>query len=53
MQNSIILQNVSTEQLIELIGSVFDIKLKDFQNSQNNEAENDDLMTRSEVLELL
>lgn len=53
MKNSILLQNVSTEQLAELIGNVFDTKLKDFQNSQNSNADNDDLMTREQVLELL
>lgn len=53
MTNSILIQNVSTEQLTELIGNVFDTKLKDFQNSQDTKAENDDLMTREQVLELL
>jgi hypothetical protein len=53
MENSIILQNVSTDQLTDLIGNVFDIKFKDFQNSQNTKTENDDLMTREQVLELL
>lgn len=53
MQNSILLQNVSTEQLTELIGNVFDTKFKDFQNAQNTQTENDDLMTREQVLELL
>ena len=51
--NSIILQNVSTDQLTDLIGNVFDTKFKDFQNSQNTKTENDDLMTREQVLELL
>lgn len=53
MQNSILLQNVSTEQLTELIGNVFDTKLKAFQENQNTKTENDDLMTREQVLELL
>ena len=51
--NSIILQNLSTEQLTDLIGNVFDTKFKDFQNSQTTKTENDDLMTREQVLELL
>jgi hypothetical protein len=51
--NSILLQNLSTEQLTDLIGNVFDTKFKDFQNIQNNQTENDDLMTREQVLELL
>lgn len=53
MENSIILQNVSTDQLTDLIGNVFDTKFKDFQNAQNTKIENDDLMTRDQVLELL
>ena len=52
-KNSILLENLSTEQLTELIGNVFDTKLKDFQKNQNTQAENDDLMTREQVLELL
>ena len=51
--NSILLQNLSTEQLTDLIGNVFDTKLKAFQENQNTKTENDDLMTRSQVLELL
>ncbi|MFV5692054.1 helix-turn-helix domain-containing protein [Flavobacterium sp. LT1R49] len=51
--NSILLQNLSTEQLTDLIGNVFDTKFKDFQNTKNNQTENDDLMTREQVLELL
>lgn len=51
--NSIILQNLSTDQLTDLIGNVFDTKLKAFQENQNNKTENDDLMTREQVLELL
>ena len=51
--NSILLQNLSREQLADLIGNVFDTKIKDFQNSQNTKTENDDLMTREQVLELL
>lgn len=53
MQNSILLQNLSTEQLTDLIGNVFDTKFKDFQENQNTKTENDDLMTREQVLELL
>lgn len=51
--NSILLENLSTEKLTDLIGNVFDAKFKDFQKIQNTQTENDDLMTRSEVLELL
>lgn len=53
MENSIILKNLSEEKLTELIGNVFDTKFKDFQKIQNTQTENDDLMIRSEVLELL
>lgn len=53
MENSILLQNLSTEQLTDLIGNVFDTKLKAFQENQNTKTENDDLMTREQVLELL
>jgi hypothetical protein len=53
MENSILLQNLSTEQLTELIGNVFDTKLKDFQKELTTKTENDDLMTREQVLELL
>jgi hypothetical protein len=53
MTNSILIQNVSTEQLTDLIGNLFESKFKDFQNTQNTQSENDDLMTREQVLELL
>tara|TARA_R110000782_G_scaffold146116_3_gene238844 strand:- start:249 stop:533 length:285 start_codon:yes stop_codon:yes gene_type:complete len=53
MTNSILLENLSTEQLTDLIGNVFDTKFKDFQKSQSTQAENEDLMTRQQVLELL
>lgn len=53
MENSILLQNLSTDQLTDLIGNVFDTKFKDFQNTQNTKTENEDLMTREQVLELL
>jgi hypothetical protein len=53
MENSILLQNLSTEQLTDLIGNVFDTKLKDFQINQSTQTANDDLMSREQVLELL
>ncbi len=53
MENSILLQNLSTEQLTDLIGNVFDSKFKDIQKIQNTQNENEDLMTREQVLELL
>ena len=51
--NSIILQNLSPDQLTDLIGNVFDTKLKAFQENQNTKTENDDLLSREQVLELL
>ena len=51
--NSILLQNLSTDQLTDLIGNVFDTKLKAFQENQNTKTENDDLLSRKQVLELL
>ncbi len=52
-KNSILLENLSTEQLTDLIGNVFDTKLKDFQKNKNAQTENEDLMTREQLLELL
>lgn len=53
MQNSILIQNVSTDQLTELITNVFKTQLKDFKKEFTTQTENDDLMTRLQVLELL
>jgi len=58
MENSILLQNLSVEQLTDLIGNLFDTKFKAFQENQNTKSESesdddDDLMTREQVLELL
>lgn len=53
MQNVIQLQNVSPEELTDLIGNVFDAKFKDLLKNLNTKTENDDLMTREQVLELL
>ena len=53
MENSILLQNLSAEQLTDLIGNVFETKLKDFQKNQITQTANDDLMSREHVLELL
>lgn len=53
MTNSILLQNLSAEDLTDLIGNVFDTKLKAFQENQNTKNANDDLLTREQVLELL
>jgi hypothetical protein len=53
MTTSTILQNVSTEQLTELITNVFKSQLEDFKREFTTQTENDDLMTREQVLELL
>lgn len=53
MENSILLQNVSPEQFTELITSVFRKELEDFKKEFATQTENDDLMTREQVLELL
>ncbi|WP_369753336.1 helix-turn-helix transcriptional regulator [Flavobacterium sp. WC2409] len=52
-KNSTLLENLSTEDLKDLIGNVFDTKFKDFQKHQETKTENDDLITREQVLELL
>ena len=52
-KNLTLLENLSTEDLKDLIGNVFETKFKDFQNRENTKNQNDDLMTRHEVLELL
>ena len=51
--NSILLQNLDVEQLATLMGNVFETKFKDFQKNQNVQSENEDLLTREQVLELL
>ena len=51
--NSILLQNVSPEQFTELITNVFRKELEDFKKEFATQTENDDLMTREQVLELL
>lgn len=53
MQNSIILQNLSSEQLTELMTSVFKTQLEDFKKEFNTQTANDDLMSREQVLDLL
>jgi predicted DNA-binding transcriptional regulator AlpA len=51
--NAVLLQNLDVEQLTALMGNVFDTKLKAFQENQNTKTENEDLLTRAQVLELL
>ena len=53
MTTSTILQNVSADQLAELITSLLKTQLEDFKKEFTTKTENDDLMTREEVLDLL
>jgi hypothetical protein len=53
MTTSTILQNVSTDQLTELLTNVFKTQLEDFKKEFTTQTENDDLMTRDQVLDLL
>jgi hypothetical protein len=53
MQNVIQVHNLDTVQLSELIGNIFDTKIKDLFQTQTAKSENDDLMTRAELLALL
>ena len=53
MENSILLQNVSPEQFTELIKNVFRAELEDFKKEFTTQTENDDLLNREQVLELL
>lgn len=52
MQNSILLQNVSPEELTDLIGNVFDTKLENFKKNLNTN-DPDILLTRAEACEFL
>ncbi len=52
MQNSILLQNVSPEELTDLIGNVFDTKLENFKKHLNTN-DPDILFTRAEACEFL
>jgi hypothetical protein len=53
LQNSILLQNLSTEQLTVLMGQVLDAKLEAFEKKISTQNVNDDLMTRPQVLDFL
>lgn len=52
MENSILLQNVSTEQLEQLISNVVKSQLDDFKKSFNTQ-NHDVLLTRAETCEFL
>jgi hypothetical protein len=53
MTNATLLQNLSPEQLTELIGHVFRTQLEDFKKDFTTKTANDDLMSREQVLEFL
>ncbi|TDE44481.1 DNA-binding protein [Flavobacterium rhamnosiphilum] len=53
MTTSTILQSVSTDQLTELLTNVFKTQLEDFKKEFTTQTENETLMTREQVLELL
>lgn len=52
-QNSILLSNVSPEQFTELITTVFKKELEDFKKELITQSDNDDLLSREQLLELL
>lgn len=53
MTKSILLENVSSEEFKELITTVFKKELEDFKKELSTQSENDDLLNREQVLELL
>lgn len=53
MHNSILLQNLSPEELTELMTKVFKSQLEDFKKDFNIQNAKDDLLSREQVLELL
>lgn len=52
-KNSILLENVSSEEFKELITTVFKKELEDFKKELSTQSENDDLLSREQLLELL
>ena len=52
-QNSILLQNVSSEQFTELMTNVFKTQLEDFKKELLNQTAKEELLSREQVLELL
>ena len=53
MTNSILLQNVSSEQFTELMTNVFKTQLEDFKKELLNQTAKEELLSREQVLELL
>ena len=53
MTTSTILQNVSADQLEELLTNVLQTQLKDLKKQLISQSENEDLLSREQVLDLL
>jgi hypothetical protein len=53
MTTSTILQNVSADQLEELLTNVLQTQLKDLKKQLLSQTENEDLLSREQVLDLL
>lgn len=53
MTKSILLENVSSQEFTELITNVFKKELEDFKKELSTQSENDDLLSREQLLELL
>jgi DNA-binding NtrC family response regulator len=53
LTNSILLQNLSAEQLTELMTNIIRIELSDFKKELNTQTVNDELMSREQVLTFL
>ena len=53
MQNSILLQNLTPEQLVELINEGVKNQLKDLQKELTTKEANDELLTRKETCKFL
>jgi len=53
MTNSILLQDVTPEELVDLINDGVKTQLKEFKKDVSNQNENDDLLTRNQACEFL
>jgi len=53
MQNSILLQNVSPETLVDLITKGVKIQLQEFKKNLNSQQADDELLTRDETCKFL
>jgi hypothetical protein len=53
VNNSILLQSLTPEQLSDLIKSVFKSELEDFKKEFNNQTAKEELMSREQVIDFL